>query len=73
MTTSDVEVSVSSFQNSDGSKRSVVWSINNGSSYVIDLYEGETLVDYMVIKGKSIQYVEDAAENYVLGIYKRAE
>jgi hypothetical protein len=37
------------------------------------LYEGETLVDYMVIKGKSIQYVEDAAENYVLGIYKRAE
>jgi hypothetical protein len=71
--TSDVEVSVSSFQSPDGSKRSVVWSINNGSSYVIDLYEGETLVDYMVIKGKSIDYVEDAAENYVLGIYKRAE
>ena len=71
--TSDVEVSISSFESEDGSRRSVVWSINGGSSYVIDLYEGETLVDYMVIKGKSIQYVEDAAENYVLGIYKRAE
>jgi hypothetical protein len=73
MQRSDLEVEVSKFFNRDKSKSAVVYSINGGSSYVIDLYEGETLVDYMVIKGKSIQYVEDAAENYVLGIYKRAE
>jgi hypothetical protein len=73
MQRSDLEVEVSKFFNRDKSRSAVVYSINGGSSYVIDLYEGETLVDYMVIKGKSIQYVEDAAENYVLGIYKRAE
>ena len=73
MQRSDLEVEVSKFFNRDKSKSAVVYSINGGSSYVIDLYEGETLVDYMVIKGKSIQYVEDAAENYMLGIYKRAE
>jgi hypothetical protein len=73
MQRSDLEVEVSKFFNRDKSKSAVVYSINGGSSYVIDLYEGKTLVDYMVIKGKSIQYVEDAAENYVLGIYKRAE
>jgi hypothetical protein len=73
MQRSDLEVEVSKFFNRDKSKSAVVYSINGGSSYVIDLYEGKILVDYMVIKGKSIQYVEDAAENYVLGIYKRAE
>jgi len=71
--TSDMEVEVSRFSNTDMSRSAVIYSINGGSSYVIDLYEGETLIDYMVIKGKSIDYAEDAAENYVLGIYKRAE
>ncbi len=73
MQRSDLEVEVSKFFNEDKSKTAVVYSINYGSTYVIDLYEGETLVDYMVIKDKSIYYVEDAAENYVLGIYKRPE
>jgi hypothetical protein len=73
MQRSDLEVEVNKFFNEDKSKTAVVYSINYGSTYVIDLYEGETLVDYMVIKDKSIHYVEDTAENYVLGIYKRAE
>jgi hypothetical protein len=67
---SDVEIEVSKFFNDDKSKTAVVYSINGGTSYVIDLYAGETLVDYMVIKDKSIHFVEDAAENYVLGIYR---
>jgi len=67
---SDVELELSTFVSDDGSKKAMIWSINGGSSYVIDLFVGDNLIDYLVIKGKSIDYVEDAAENFVLGIYK---
>jgi hypothetical protein len=70
MQRSDLEVEVSKFFNDDRSRGAVVYAINGGTSYVIDLYAGETLVDYMVIKDKSLHFVEDAAENYVLGIYR---
>jgi len=70
MQRSDLEVKLSTFVSDDGSKKAVIWSINGGSSYVIDLYAGDNLIDYLVIKDKSIYYVEDAAENFILGIYK---
>lgn len=70
---SDVELELSRFYSADKSKMAVVSSINGGTSYVIDLYENDILVDYMTIVGKSAHYADDAAENYVLGIYKRSE
>ena len=70
MQKSDLEIELSRFHNEDGTRTAIVYSINHGASYVIDLYLGETLIDYLVIKDKSVHFVECAAENFVLGVYK---
>jgi hypothetical protein len=40
------------------------------TTYVIDLYEDDTLLESRQVPGKSIYYAEDVAENWENGIIK---
>lgn len=64
------KVVISEYYSDDNSKRAVVCML--GGRYVIDFYENSkythsTLHSY---QDKSLNFVEDAAENFVLGIFK---
>ena len=39
-------------------------------AYIVDMFEGDFLVDSRMIEGHTQQYAEDCAENWVLGVIK---
>lgn len=58
------------FADENNSCRAVVKCDIIKNEYFIDYYEGETRLLTEVFPGFSLQYVEDAAENWALGIKK---
>lgn len=59
---------ISEFHSDDKSKKAVV--ILSGEDYVIDFYQNGKYYHSIMYSGKSLRYIEDAAENYALGIFK---
>ena len=62
---------ISSFFSEPGrpNRTSDVYSGGNGV-YIVEMYEGQDLREERVIEGHSLQYAEDCAENWVLGVIK---
>ena len=59
---------ISEFYSDDRTKKAIV--ISNGEEYVIDFYENDRYYHSILYPGKSLCYVEDAAENYAIGVFK---
>lgn len=59
---------ISDYFSDDGTKKAVVFKQDRG--YGIDFFENEEYDHTLLFTSKSLQYVEDAAENFVLGINK---
>ena len=59
---------ISEFYSDDKTKKAVV--ILSGEDYVIDFYENGKYYHSIMYANKSLRYIEDAAENYALGIFK---
>jgi hypothetical protein len=59
---------ISEYYSEDKTKKAVV--ILNGEDYNIDFYVNDKYYHSILYAGKSLRYVEDAAENYALGIFK---
>lgn len=59
---------VSEFYSEDGSKKAVV--VEHRGDYSIDFYDNNRYNHTIMYTDRSLRYVEDAAENYVLGIFK---
>lgn len=56
---------------SDDKKRTAIIKQDDAGVYAIDFYDydvGELALTRKVFEDKSLRYVEDAAENYVMGI-----
>ena len=68
MSTPQQKIEISKYFSDDGLKEAIVCKIGRG--YVVDFYENEEYNHSIIYNTKSLQYVEDAAENYVLGIFK---
>jgi hypothetical protein len=58
---------ISNYYNGDGSRGAVVKE--DGESFFIDFYVNNEYYHTIEYSNKSIKYVEDAAENYVHGIF----
>lgn len=57
--------------NSTDNRRTAIIKQDDNGVYAIDFYDydvGELALTRKVFEDKSLRYVEDAAENYVLGI-----
>jgi len=70
MTENPDKIIISEFFSDDASKKAIVFLM--GGRYGIDFYENSTY-NHTILHGyedKSLNYVEDAAENYVLGVSK---
>jgi len=63
-----MKLNISEFISDNGVKKAVVVKIDD--SYSIDFYVNESYNHTIMYAGNSLRYVEDAAENYVLGIFK---
>ena len=61
------KVEISDYFSNDGTKKAVVFRQDNG--YGIDFYEKTEYSHTLLYNTRSLQYVEDAAENFVLGIF----
>jgi hypothetical protein len=60
-----------SIHNSTDNKKTAIVKQDDAGVYAIDFYDydvGELALTRRVFEGKSIHFVEDAAENYTLGI-----
>ena len=42
----------------------------DGNSFIVDMFEDNLLIKSRVIEGHTLQYAEDCAENWVLGVIK---
>lgn len=62
------KIEISDYFSDDGSKKAIVFKIDRG--YGIDFYLNKEYDHSCLFTSKSLQYVEDAAENYVLGVSK---
>lgn len=64
------KVIISEYWSDDSNKHAVVSLLN--SRYLIDFYENDVYVHTAIqsYQDKSLHYVEDAAENFVLGHFK---
>ena len=62
------KIEISKYFSDDGIKEAIVCKLDG--RYVVDFYENAAYNHSIVYNTKSLQYVEDAAENYVLGIFK---
>jgi hypothetical protein len=62
------KVEISEYFSKDGVKKAVVFQQDIG--YGIDFYENAEYDHTLLFNSNSLRYVEDAAENYVLGIFK---
>ena len=63
-----MKIEISEYFSDDGSKRAFVFKLDRG--YGIDFYENEKYNHTLMYVSKSLQFVEDAAENFVLGIFE---
>lgn len=61
------KIELSDYFSDDGTKKAVVFRQDRG--YGIDFYENAEYSHSLLYNTKSLQYVEDAAENFVLGIF----
>ena len=61
-------IDISDYFSYDGSKKAIVFKQDRG--YGVDFYQNEEYDHTLLFTSKSLQYVEDTAENYVLGINK---
>ena len=59
---------LSEYYSDDGSNKAVV--VEHDGRYSIDFYENNRYNHTIMYNDKSLHYVEDAAENYALGIFK---
>lgn len=59
---------LSEYYSDDRSKKAVV--IEHEGRYSIDFYENNSYNHSIMYNDKNLHYVEDAAENYALGIFK---
>ena len=61
------KIEISGFTSDDGSKQAIV-SLEQ-DKYLLDFYENKEYTHTIFYKSKSLRFVEDAAENYVNGIF----
>jgi uncharacterized protein YkuJ len=61
---------ISTYYSDDGTKTAEVYYNDDGRLYEVKYFEDETLLVTESYTDKSLQYHEDAAENYVMGIKK---
>lgn len=61
------KIEISDYFSDDGTKKAIVFKQDRG--YGIDFYENDEYTHSLLYNTKSLQYVEDAAENFVLGIF----
>ena len=59
---------LSEYYSDDNSKKAVI--VEHEGNYCIDFYENNKYNHTIMYVGKSLRYIEDAAENYALGIFK---
>ena len=59
---------ISKFWDPDHTKQAIVGVDSNTQCYYVEFYNDDKLVETKMFPGKSLYYVEDAAENYTLGI-----
>ena len=59
---------LSEYYSDDMTNKAVV--IEHDGRYLIDFYENNSYNHTIMYNDKSLHYVEDAAENYALGIFK---
>lgn len=59
---------ISEFFSDDSSKKSIVTLDCNTQCYFVDFFKDKEKIATEFFPGKSIHFVEDAAENYVVGI-----
>lgn len=60
---------ITQFVSEDKSKVSIAFQLDSGT-YGMDLYQYDRLIRTTYFPNHSIHFVEDAAENYVMGILK---
>jgi hypothetical protein len=63
-----MKTEISEYYSDDRTKKAVVIKYN--TDYSIDFYENDNYYHSIMYTDKSLRYVEDAAENYALGIFK---
>ena len=59
---------VNTFRSTDCSKKAIINYNRETECYFIDFYDNDVYIDTRQYQDKSIYWVEDAAENYTLGI-----
>ena len=66
------DIVVSEFYGSDqyAEREAVVKDMGNGVFHV-EMYDEEGLYSIRKIEGKTVQYCEDCAENWVIGVIKK--
>lgn len=64
----DQKIEISDYYSDDGSKKATVFKQDRG--YGVDFFINEEYDHSCLFTSKSLQYVEDAAENFVLGVSK---
>ena len=62
------KINISEYFSDDSTKKAVV--VLQGSRYLIDFYSNDVYAHTILYNTKSLNYVEDAAENYVLGVFE---
>ena len=61
------KIEISTYWSDDQTKKAVVYHIPS-DGYEVDYFLNEAFILSQKYDGRSLQYHEDAAENYVLGI-----
>lgn len=62
------KIELSDYFSDDGTKKAVVFKQDKG--FGIDFYVNEEYDHTLIYNSNSLQFVEDAAENFVLGIFE---
>lgn len=61
------KIEISDYYSDDETKKATVFKQDNG--FGIDFYSNGEYDHTLIYLSKSLQFVEDAAENYVMGIF----
>ena len=59
---------ISQFFCDKSERKAVVGLMIEPQVYYVDFYEDDNIIETRTFPGKSLHYVEDAAENYIFGI-----
>jgi hypothetical protein len=60
---------ISEFYSDDKVCRAVVKYLNNTNQYAVDYYQSNKFCFSVLYNDKDLNYVEDAAETYVMGLF----